>query len=200
MDPSIHPSVLPSIHPSIDPYIHTYIQMHIYMQSVRRTANGKMTDMCLFGCRNCRDCVSFLMMQMFNTNLISKYEYNVPICQCLFRLNALVHLQMRKFYVTCCTNHHFHKKCLSVGYHLFETQFHIDQIIVVLTCMSSTKRACRKYGCGGEGRGSLMFSFNRSLSVWFLHQLKMQSDLVKCSYTCLCIPVSALSNFLPFGL
>ena len=29
------------------------------MQSVIRTVNGKMTDMCLFGCRNCDDCVIF---------------------------------------------------------------------------------------------------------------------------------------------
>ena len=144
--------------------------------------------------------VSFLMMQIFNTNLISKYEYNVPICECLFWLNALVHLQICKLYVTYCTNHHFHKKCLSLGYHLFETHFHIDQIIVVLTYMSSSKVVCNKYGCAGEMSGSLIFSFNRSLTVWLLHQLKILSDLVKCSYICLCIACSPLSNFLALAL
>ena len=144
--------------------------------------------------------VSFLMMQIFNTNLVSQYEYNLPIFQCLFRLNGLVHLQICKLYVTYCTNHHFHKKCLSLGYHLFETQFHIDQMIVVLTYMSSSKRACNKYGFGGERRSSLIFSFNKSLTVWLLHQLKLLTELVKCSYTCLCIPCSPLSNFLALAL
>ena len=144
--------------------------------------------------------VSFLMIQIFKTNLISKYEYNVHICQCLFWLNDLVRLQICKIYVTYCTNYHFHKKCLSLGYHLFETQFHIDQFIVVVTYMSSSKGACNKYGCGGEGRGSLIFSFNRSVMVWLLHQLKLMSDLVKCSYTCVCILCSPLSNFLALAL